>query len=133
MRGSLAIPVCHGGGQSGGGRSLCSPSGGKILETCYLTDSQKRLICQISKEEGVDFVKTPTGFGPAGATAADVQLMRAVVGPAMGVNAAVKIRDLTTTLAMIEAGANRIGTSAEVAIIEKLKAIQAQSGRGRCP
>jgi deoxyribose-phosphate aldolase len=93
-----------------------------ILETCYLTEPQKRLVCQMAREEGADFVKTSTGFGPGGATVADVRLMRAVVGPEMGVKAAGRIRDLATVLAMLAAGATRIGTSAGVSIIEELKA-----------
>ncbi len=96
-----------------------------ILETCYLTEPQKRLVCRMAREEGADFVKTSTGFGPAGATVADVRLMRAAVGPEMGVKAAGSIRDLATALAMISAGATRIGSSASVAIIEELRASQA--------
>jgi deoxyribose-phosphate aldolase len=93
-----------------------------ILETCYLTEPQKRLVCQIALEEGADFVKTSTGFGPDGATVADVRLMCEVVGSGMGVKAAGKMRDLAITLAMIDAGATRIGTTAGVFIIEELKA-----------
>ncbi|MEN6493032.1 MAG: deoxyribose-phosphate aldolase, partial [Thermoguttaceae bacterium] len=65
-----------------------------ILETCYLTDEQKRQVCRIALEEGVDFVKTSTGFGTAGATVADVALMRSVVGDRLGVKAAGGIRTL---------------------------------------
>lgn len=92
-----------------------------ILETCYLSDEQKRLVCRISKEEGADFVKTSTGFGTAGATAGDVRLMRAEVGPEMGVKAAGGVRSLAAALEMIAAGATRIGTSAGVAVVEELK------------
>lgn len=102
----------------------CRPAGvisKVILETCYLTDEQKRLVCRMSKEEGADFVKTSTGFGSAGATAADVRLMRAEVGPQMGVKAAGGVRSLAAALEMIEAGATRIGTSAGVAIVEELQ------------
>jgi deoxyribose-phosphate aldolase len=91
-----------------------------ILETCYLSDEQKDLVCLIAKDEGVDFVKTSTGFGSGGATVEDIRRMRRVVGPDMGVKAAGGIRNLETALAMIEAGANRIGTSAGVAIIQSL-------------
>jgi deoxyribose-phosphate aldolase len=101
-----------------------------ILETCYLTDAQKRRACRLAAEAGVDFVKTSTGFGPAGATAADIRLMRAEVGPDMGVKAAGGIRDLAAALAMIEAGATRLGTSSSVAIVEELKAA---GGRGCGP
>ncbi|MEG1585897.1 MAG: deoxyribose-phosphate aldolase [Bacteroidales bacterium] len=89
-----------------------------ILETCYLTDSQKEIVCQISKDAGVDFVKTSTGFGTAGATIEDVALMRRVVGPSIGVKAAGSIRDLDTALRLIQAGATRLGTSSGVEIVE---------------
>lgn len=92
-----------------------------ILETCYLSDDEKRLVCRIARDEGADFVKTSTGFGPAGATVADVRLMRGVVGPSMGVKAAGGICSLEDALAMIEAGATRIGTSSSVAILEALR------------
>jgi len=92
-----------------------------ILETCYLTDDEKRAVCRMACEAGVDFVKTSTGFGPAGATAADVRLMRETVGPKMGVKAAGGVRTLDDALAMIHAGATRIGTSNGVAIVEALR------------
>ena len=92
-----------------------------ILETCYLTDDEKRRVCFIARDEGADFVKTSTGFGPAGATVEDVRLMRQMVGPDIGVKAAGGIRTLDTALAMIEAGATRIGTSSGVAIVEALR------------
>jgi len=92
-----------------------------ILETCYLSDAEKETVCRIAKEAGVDFVKTSTGFGTAGATVEDVALMRRVVGPEIGVKAAGGIRDLDTVLAMIKAGATRIGTSSGVTIVEAYK------------
>lgn len=92
-----------------------------ILETCYLTDREKQSVCRMAVEEGADFVKTSTGFGTAGAAVADVRLMRATVGPDMGVKASGGIRDLATALAMIEAGATRLGTSASVAIMEEME------------
>jgi deoxyribose-phosphate aldolase len=92
-----------------------------ILETCYLTDEQKRLVCKVALEEGADFVKTSTSFGLAGATVADIFLMRSVVGDQMGVKASGGIRDLKTALEMIAAGATRLGTSSGVAIVEELK------------
>jgi deoxyribose-phosphate aldolase len=92
-----------------------------ILETCYLSDEEKRLACQIALEEGVDFVKTSTGRAPGGATLADVRLMRAVVGDKLGVKAAGGIRTLEQALAMIQAGANRLGTSSALAIIDEAK------------
>ena len=97
-----------------------------ILETCYLTDEQKRLVCRISQEEGADFVKTSTGFAPGGATVEDIRLMRSVVGDKMGVKASGGIRDLKTALAMIEAGATRLGTSSGAAIVEELKKLEPQ-------
>lgn len=105
--------------------SICKPAGvicKVILETCYLTDAEKETVCLIAKEAGVDFVKTSTGFGTAGATVEDVALMRRVVGPEIGVKAAGGIRDLETALAMIKAGATRIGTSSGVSIVEAYKA-----------
>ena len=91
-----------------------------ILETAYLTDAQKIAVCRIARDAGADFVKTSTGFAPTSATIADVKLMRQTVGPNMGVKAAGGIRDLPTALAMLEAGANRLGCSASVAIIEAI-------------
>ena len=93
-----------------------------ILETCYLTDEEKRDVCRMACEAGLDFVKTSTGFGAAGATAADVRLMREAVGARVGVKAAGGVRTLEDALAMVAAGASRIGTSAGVAIVEELRA-----------
>lgn len=92
-----------------------------ILETCYLTDEEKRTVCKISVEEGTDFVKTSTGFGQGGATAEDIRLMRATVGPNMGAKASGGVRTLEAALAMIQAGATRIGTSSGVTIVEEFK------------
>ncbi|HYA16256.1 MAG TPA: deoxyribose-phosphate aldolase [Bryobacteraceae bacterium] len=89
-----------------------------ILETALLDDDQKRTACRLSVAAGADFVKTSTGFSKAGATAADVALMRAEVGPGIGVKASGGIRTLETLRAMVAAGANRIGASASVAIVE---------------
>ena len=88
-----------------------------IFENCYLTNKEKILACLMCKEAGVEFVKTSTGFGSSGATAEDVHLMRCVVGPNMGVKAAGGIRTYADALRMVEAGADRIGTSAGVAIL----------------
>jgi len=90
-----------------------------IIETGYLTTEEKVAACRLAKEAGADFVKTSTGL-VGGATIEDVQLMRRTVGSDMGVKAAGGIRTLKDALAMIEAGANRIGTSAAAAIIEEL-------------
>jgi len=91
-----------------------------IIETALLTDEEKVLACKIAKEAGADFVKTSTGL-VGGATVEDVQLMRETVGKDMGVKAAGGVRTLKDALAMIRAGANRIGTSTAVAIIEEIR------------
>ena len=91
-----------------------------IFETCYLTDAEKIRLCQIAREVRPTFVKTSTGFGTAGATVEDVALMHEHVGDEVLVKAAGGIRDADTFLAMVRAGARRIGTSAGVAIIEEL-------------
>lgn len=90
-----------------------------IFENCYLTDDEKRKVAEIEKEVKPDFIKTSTGFGTGGATVEDVKLMKSVVGDEVKVKAAGGIRDLKTALAMIEAGAERLGTSAGVAIVEE--------------
>lgn len=92
-----------------------------IFENCYLTDDEKRKVAEIAKEVKPDFIKTSTGFGTGGATVEDVKLMKSVVGDEVKVKAAGGIRDLKTALAMIEAGAERLGTSARVAIVEEYK------------
>jgi len=92
-----------------------------ILENCYLTDNEKRQACQLTVEAGADYVKTSTGFGKSGATTEDVRLMREIVGPKFGVKAAGGIRTVEQALQMIQAGANRIGASASVSIVESLK------------
>ncbi len=98
-----------------------------ILETCLLTDEQKIRACRMVVESGAHFVKTSTGLNSGGATVADVKLLRATVGPEFGVKASGGIRDVKTALAMIEAGATRLGTSAGVAIIKGLADIQTGS------
>jgi deoxyribose-phosphate aldolase len=89
-----------------------------ILETALLDDDQKAAACTLAKLAGADFVKTSTGFGPAGATAHDVALMRHAVGPEMGVKAAGGIRSFQDLRTMAAAGATRIGASASVKIVE---------------
>ena len=91
-----------------------------IIETCYLTDEEKKKACELSMEAGADYVKTSTGFGPAGATVADIKLMKEVVGNKMGIKASGGIRDYETSKAMIDAGATRLGASAGVKIIKSL-------------
>ncbi len=88
-----------------------------IIETCLLTDEEKVIACRLSAEAGADYVKTSTGFSTAGATAADVALMRETVGEALGVKASGGIRTREDTLKMLAAGASRIGASASLAII----------------
>ena len=90
-----------------------------IFETCYLTDDEKRELCRIALAVRPDFVKTSTGFGPAGATLEDVRLMQGMVGGQIGIKAAGGVRTLETALAMIDAGATRIGSTASVAIMEE--------------
>jgi len=89
-----------------------------ILETALLDDNQKAVACTLAKLAGADFVKTSTGFGPGGAAAHDVALMRAVVGSEMGVKASGGIRTLADLKTMTTAGATRIGASASVKIVE---------------
>ncbi|WP_139902458.1 deoxyribose-phosphate aldolase [Clostridium thermarum] len=89
-----------------------------IIETCLLTDEEKVQVCAIAKTAGADFVKTSTGFSSGGATAADVALMRKTVGQDMGVKASGGIRDYKTAMEMINAGANRLGLSAGIAVVK---------------
>ncbi len=93
-----------------------------IIETALLTTDEKILACTLAADAGADFVKTSTGFSTAGATVADVELMRGVVGTKIGVKAAGGIRTASDVRAMIEAGASRIGASASVAIVRELGA-----------
>jgi deoxyribose-phosphate aldolase len=92
-----------------------------ILETALLDSSQKVEACALAKQAGADFVKTSTGFGPGGATAADIALMRQTVGPDIGVKASGGIRTLEDLESMVAAGATRIGTSSGVKIVESVK------------
>lgn len=93
-----------------------------ILETCYLTQQEKRTACRLVIEAGADYVKTSTGFGAAGATVEDVRLLKEAVAGRAKVKASGGIRDWKTTLAMLEAGADRIGTSASLKIIDEWRA-----------
>jgi deoxyribose-phosphate aldolase len=90
-----------------------------ILETCLLTEEEKKKACELAVKAGVDFVKTSTGFSTGGATVHDVKLMKSIVGN-MGVKASGGIRDAETARQMIEAGATRLGTSASVEIMKGL-------------
>jgi deoxyribose-phosphate aldolase len=88
-----------------------------IIETCYLTDDEKRLAALMCKEAGADFVKTSTGFGTGGATVEDIALIRQAIGPEMGIKASGGVRDLEFAQKLIEAGATRLGASSSVAIV----------------
>ncbi len=92
-----------------------------IIEAAFLTDDEKVTACTLAKAAGADYVKTSTGFGPGGATVADVALMRRVVGAEMGVKAAGGVRDLEGLKAMVAAGATRVGASAGVKIVQQLR------------
>src|SRR5262245_49822882 len=92
-----------------------------IIEAGRLTDDEKVTACTLAKAAGADYVKTSTGFGPGGATAADVALMRRVVGAEMGVKAAGGVRDLEGLQAMVAAGATRVGASAGVKIVQQAR------------
>lgn len=92
-----------------------------IIETSLLTDDEKVRVCRIAKEAGADFVKTSTGFSGGGATVQDVALMRRAVGPVMGVKASGGIRTLEKARKLVEAGADRLGTSSGVSIIKAQK------------
>jgi len=93
-----------------------------ILETCLLSREEKIRACQLAVDSGAQFVKTSTGFASRGATVEDVKLLREIVGDKFGVKAAGGIRDALTALAMLEAGAVRLGTSAGVTILRGLPA-----------
>ncbi|GAB4506202.1 MAG: deoxyribose-phosphate aldolase [Anaerolineales bacterium] len=111
---ATVVEACHAGG------AICKV----ILETCYLTDDEKIRGCTLAKRAGAEFVKTSTGFGPGGATEQDVALMRRTVGPDMGVKAAGGIRTLEALQRMVAAGANRIGASASVKIMQEAQSVQ---------
>lgn len=91
-----------------------------IIETCLLSNEEKVIACELSKEAGAHFVKTSTGFSKGGATEEDIKLMRETVGDNMGVKASGGIRDLKTLLSMVQNGASRIGASASIKIIDEI-------------
>ncbi len=103
-----------------------------IIETCLLTDAEKRIACRMAVEAGADFVKTSTGFSTDGATAGDVALMRAAAGPGIGVKASGGVRTLEAAQAMVDAGATRIGTSAGVALMMQIAAVAPSPGDRDC-
>ena len=92
-----------------------------IIETCLLTDEEKIRVCKLAKKAKATFVKTSTGFSTGGATVHDVKLMRKAVGKKMGVKASGGVRTAEDFLAMINAGATRVGASAGIAIMSELK------------
>ena len=98
-----------------------------IIEACFLTTEEKIELCHCVTEGGADFIKTSTGFGSGGATAADIMLMKRMVGDAVKIKAAGGIRTLDTALEMIDMGVSRIGSTASVSIVEELKARQRES------
>ena len=100
-----------------------------ILETSLLTRSEIAAACQLVLDSGAQYVKTSTGFGPAGATVEEVRLLRELVGPDFGVKASGGIRRLDQALAMLEAGADRLGTSAGASLIEELGRLEADRKR----
>jgi deoxyribose-phosphate aldolase len=110
---AAVVRTCHQGPR----RAMCKV----IIEAALLTDEEKVKACELSKAAGADYVKTSTGFGPGGATAPDVELMRRTVGPQMGVKAAGGVRTYADAMAMIKAGATRIGTSGGVKILLEAK------------
>lgn len=113
------VSACH----------ACGATSKVIIETALLTDDEKVTACTLAKAAGADFVKTSTGFGPGGATAADVALMRRVVGDDMGVKAAGGVRDLGQMKAMVAAGATRIGASAGVRIVKESRGETTATGK----
>ena len=100
-----------------------------IIEAAYLTDDEKVAASTLAKAAGADYVKTSTGFGPGGATVADVALMRRVVGAEMGVKAAGGVKDFPALQAMVAAGATRIGASAGVRIVQQSAGETSSSAR----
>jgi deoxyribose-phosphate aldolase len=108
----------------------CSALSKVIIEAALLTDDEKVTACTLAKAAGADYVKTSTGFGPGGATAADVALMRRVVGSEMGVKAAGGVRDLDALNAMVAAGATRVGASAGVKIVQQARGETAPARAG---
>ena len=104
----------------------CGVTSKVIIEAALLTDEEKITASTLTKAAGADFVKTSTGFGPGGATVADVALMRRVVGAEMGVKAAGGVRDLEGLKAMVAAGATRVGASAGVKIVQESRGREAR-------
>jgi deoxyribose-phosphate aldolase len=91
-----------------------------IIETCYLDDKEKKRVCEIVMNSGAEFIKTSSGFGPAGADVKDVKLLKSITGEQIGIKAAGGIRTLKDIMAFLDAGATRIGTSSGVEIMNEL-------------
>ena len=91
-----------------------------IVETCYLGEEEKKRACEIVMKSGAEFIKTSTGFGPAGAEVRDIQLFKSIAGETIGIKAAGGIRTLKDVMAFLDAGAARIGTSKGVEIMNEL-------------
>lgn len=106
-------------------RDLVETASGKplkvILETCFLTEQEKKIACQLAVGAGISFVKTSTGYGPTGATIDDVKLMKSLVGDKTLVKASGGIRDYETAQKMLQAGADRLGTSSGIAILQGIQ------------
>jgi deoxyribose-phosphate aldolase len=119
------VDVCRAWNKADGEPVICKV----IFENCYLTDDEKVKLCEVAAKVKPDFVKTSTGFGTGGATVEDVRLMRANVPEEVKVKAAGGIRDAETFLAMVEAGADRIGTSAGIKIVTEMNEILATDGK----
>ena len=100
-----------------------------ILETCLLSDSQKRVVCKMAVQAGADFVKTSTGFAASGATRSDVALLREIVADRAGVKASGGIRSLVVLREMVRAGADRVGTSSGVQIMQEMQSASAATFR----
>jgi len=90
-----------------------------IVETCYLTDDEKKALCRIVTEEGADYIKTSTGFGTGGAVMADIELFKANIGPGVKIKASGGIRTREDMVAYIEAGCSRLGTSSAISVLIK--------------
>jgi len=95
-----------------------------IIETCYLDSREKKTACLIARDAGARFVKTSTGFGSAGAAVEDVTLIKSVIGQEMGIKAAGGIKTLAQAVALVEAGAARLGTSSGMAILKEMDTVQ---------
>lgn len=90
-----------------------------IIETCYLTDEEKRKVCEVIIDTGAEFVKTSTGYGPSGAKVKDIKLIKSIVGNKLKIKASGSIKSLKNVLSIIKVGADTLGTSSGVSIMEE--------------